>query len=94
MSDAVDWSLLPESQTQFIPYFEKYGSIQYDVAIYTKFDCMSPGETKEAKWLMDALDLDFLSDWIDAHPITENRCSALVCFTIHFLSLGRDGGVF
>lgn len=94
MSIARDWSVLPASQHQFIPLFEKYGVIQFESMIMSKIDTMTPSEHKEIRQLIDGIDEDVLNAFIDNHPMTENECSRLVYFTLHFLAIGRDSGGF
>lgn len=91
----VDWSALPEKFRHLIPFFELYGSLQFENKIIHKLETMPDAELEEVRRVFESLlpDEDELDRWSDDIGITQSRAAALVCFTLDFLAIANDSGL-
>src|SRR5262245_36943143 len=83
----VDWSQLPEKFRHLIPYFERYGSLQFERTIARKLGTMTEEELVEVNnfyRLFLPFD-DELTAWEYSQGISNSRAAALIYFTGYFL---------
>ncbi|MGL6074463.1 MAG: hypothetical protein ACRC8S_09915 [Fimbriiglobus sp.] len=90
--EEVNWESLPKQYTQFVPYFNKYGTIHFQNKVDYTLKSMTDIELHELRLAYRLLEPIFeqLIEWIGHTELTRSRAAARVYFAILFLEIAND----